>query len=473
MGSRLIRPATAIRRPILAALLAVLLFCWAGAAPARAFVFGGVTLKDEKEMGRKFDVMVRSRLPVIDDPEIRLYVESVVNRLVRAIPPQPFTFTSGVIQHSTLNAFAVPGGYVYVFSGLIMNLEHEGELAGVLAHELAHVTQRHVASRMQKAQAVTVASLLLAVAGVVAGGPAGGAAVAGAVGAGQSIMLSHSRADELESDQLGLQYLVAAGYPPSGMAGGFRMLRRKHWMSGSSIPAYLSTHPDLGDRVNGIEARVAKLPAAIRSRKHDDARFRRVQTLLWGRHGEEQAALRRFAGKDALSCVGRGLVLSRRNDVAGARRAFDEAVAAAPNDPLVLREAGIFHYRKGDQDRAEKLLAAAARRDPRDCMTIFYRARLLDESGRAAQAEPHYRDVLRHLPEDAEVHEAFARSLGRTGRTLDAHIHMAYAAIYSQNRDLAKRHVERARALAGKSGGGRALARLEDVYKERKEIWDK
>ncbi|MEG6502209.1 M48 family metalloprotease, partial [Desulfovibrio sp. 1214_IL3152] len=134
--------------------------------PAQAFFFGGVTIKDEKEMGNKFDIMVRSNLPIIEDPEVKQYVDYMLNRLVKTIPPQPFTFKASTILHNSLNAFAVPGGYVYVFTGLIMNLDKEEELAGVLAHELAHVTQRHVASRLQRAQFVTLGSLLLAVAGV-------------------------------------------------------------------------------------------------------------------------------------------------------------------------------------------------------------------------------------------------------------------------------------------------------------------
>ncbi len=441
--------------------------------PAHAFFFGGVTLKDEKEMGRKFDVMVRSRMPVIEDPEVSLYVDGIVQRLVRAIPPQPFTFTSGTVLYNALNAFAVPGGYVYVFSGLIMNLNSEEELAGVMAHELAHVTQRHVASRMERAQFVSVGSLLLAVAGIAIGGPGGGAAAVGAMGAGQAAMLNYSRADETEADQIGLQYLVAAGYPPAGMVGGFKVLRQKSWMSGVSVPAYLSTHPDLGDRINGLQARISHMPAAVRGRRTDNGRFRRVQTLLWARYGDEQAALQRFSGRDGLSLMGRGIVYARRNNIQEAARAFDAATAAAPDDALVLREAGAFHYRKGDIGKAERLLREAMRRDPRDYMTIFFFARLLDESGRAAQAAPYYRDVLRRLPEDAEVHEAYARSLGNAGRTADAYRHLAYSAIYANKQKLAERYVRQARERAATPAEKQAFARLETTYKERKEIWEK
>ena len=442
-------------------------------APAQAFFFGGVTIKDEKEMGEKFDVMVRSNLPIIEDPEVKQYVDYMLARLVKAIPPQPFTFKATTILHNSLNAFAVPGGYVYVFTGLIMNLDKEEELAGVLAHELAHVTQRHVASRLQKAQFVTLGSLLLAVAGVAAGGAGGGALAMGALGAGQSAMLNYSRLDENEADQIGLQYLIAAGYPPEGMVAGFKVLRQKSWMSGISVPTYLSTHPALGDRINGLQARIQTMGKSVQNRNQDNKRFTRVKTLLWARYGDDQAALQRFSGSDGLSSMGRGIVLARQNRINEASTAFDQALKAAPDDPLVLREAGAFHYRKGDMGRADGLLSKAMRIDPKDYMAAFFYARMLDETNRQAHAANYYKQVLRYVPEDAEVHDAYARSLGKTGNTPDAYIHMAYSAIYSHNKKLAERYFNEAKSMSARTTDKTAFKRLETVYKERKEIWDK
>lgn len=439
---------------------------------AQAFFFGGVSLKDEKEMGRKFNVAIRSSLPMVEDPEVSNYVDGLVRRLVKAIPPQPFTFTSGVILHNAMNAFAVPGGYVYVFTGLMMNFEDESQLAGVLAHELAHVTQRHVASRLERAQYLSVGSLLLAIAGVAVGGPAGGAVAVSALGAGQSAMLNYSRLDENEADQIGLQYLTKAGYPPSGLVGGFKIMRQKSWMAGASVPAYLSTHPDIGDRINGIQARLTSFPAAIRNRSFDNRRFKRVQTILWGRYGDAQAALQRFSGRDALSCMGRGMVLARQNNIREASAAFDAALQRAPQDALVLREAGTFHYRKGDMGRAEGLLQRAMQLDKTDFMARFFFARMLDETGRSRQAQPYYMDVLRSVPEAADVHEAYARSLGSIGKTGLAYIHMAYSAIYSNNRKQAERYFKQAKAKTEKSADQAAFRKLDAVYKERKEIWE-
>ncbi len=462
----------AVRR--IMALLVMLLFLAAQlvAVPAQAFFFGGVTIKDEKEMGHKFDVMIRSNMGIVEDPEVSLYVNQIVERLVKTLPPQPFNFKAAVILHNALNAFAVPGGYVYVFTGLIMNLEKEEDLAGVLAHELAHVTQHHVASRLERAQFVTLGSLLLAIAGVAVGGSSGGAIAVGALGAGQSAMLNYSRIDETEADQIGLQYLVAAGYPPQGMVDGFKVLRQKSWMSGANVPTYLSTHPAIGDRINGLQARIQGMGKSVQGRTQDNKRFARVKTLLWARYGDEQAAQQRFSGKDGLSCMGRGIVLARINRVNEANKAFDEALAASPNDPLVLREAGAFHYRKGDMSRADGLLRQAMRLDPRDYMASFFYARMLDETGRQAQAAQYYKEVLRYVPEDAEVHEAYARSLGKTGDSAGAYIHMAYSALYSNNKKQAERYFNQAKALSGKANP-REFQKLEAAYKERKEIWDK
>ena len=89
--------------------------------PAQAFLgFGSFGIKDEKELGRKFEVLIRSQLPLVEDPEVALYVKGIVDKLVKSIPPQPFDFTSGVVLHNALNAFAVPGGHVFVFTGLMM-----------------------------------------------------------------------------------------------------------------------------------------------------------------------------------------------------------------------------------------------------------------------------------------------------------------------------------------------------------------
>ncbi|MBQ7606473.1 MAG: M48 family metalloprotease [Desulfovibrionaceae bacterium] len=440
-------------------------------ATAQPFFFGGVSIKDEKDLGRKFDATIRARVPVIDDPEVSQYVRQLVQRLVSTLPPQPFTFTSTVIRNNTMNAFAVPGGYIYVLTGLIMHFDDEAELAGVLGHELAHITQRHVASRLERAQYTTFGSLLLAIAGIALGGPGGGALAVGAMGAGQSAMLNYSRIDESEADHIGLQYVCKTGFDPKGMVRAFAILRQKSRMSGSSIPTYLSTHPALGDRIAGLTARIQHLPPQVRNRKTDNRRFLRVKTILWARYGDPQAAMVVFADNSALSSMGRGIVLARQNDVARARNEFERALERDPNDSLILREAGAFHYRKGDLRVSLDLLTRALKINPNDYMASFYYARLMEEYGEYDRAIENFRDVLRRVPEESEVHRAYAQTLNKTRKEALAYIHMTYGALYDGDKKKTEQYLKRAKALAKTPAEQQSLTRLTNRVEEYKKLW--
>ncbi len=467
-----------LKKPFLSKVIAVFLICTLCVGhlflvPAHAFFDFGI--KDEKELGRKFEVLVRSQLPLVEDPEVSLYVRGIVNRIAKVIPPQPFPFRSGVILHNSLNAFAVPGGNIFIFTGLIMQLDNEAELAGIIAHEMAHVTQRHVADRIERGRVISIASLLLGIAGVAAAGGEGAALAVGAFGAGQSAMLNYSRMDETEADPIGYQYLVAAGYPPEAMAGGFKKIYEKSVLTGGGkVPTYLSTHPDLSSRATSVMAKVHTSPAHIQQRKINNTRFKRVQTLLWARYGNIQAATHRFQKqKDALSLMGTAMVLARQNNVRAATTAFDKALAVGSHDPLILREAGTFHYRKGDMQRAEQLLTSALQKDSRDYMAQFYYARLLDDTGRTNHATPYYKSILRTLPQDSEVHTAYARTLGKTGNHFLAYLHLAYGSMYSKKKKKTEQYLKKAQGLIKTNQDRQALARFNNIYKEYKAIWKK
>ncbi len=457
--------------------LVLMAFTLTQAAPlARADLFGSFSIKDEIELGRKFNVLVRSRMPLVQDPEVVGYVNDVVQRLVAAIPPRPFPFTVSVLRNNALNAFATPGGYVFVYTGLILAMDHESELAGVLAHELAHVTQRHIAARIEKSQWVSILSLLGMLAGAFIGGEGGGAAMAGAMAGGQAAMLNYSRADENEADQVGMNYLVKAGYPPEGLEGAFEKMSRRQWLMGGNIPSYLSTHPGLNDRKHDMAARIAMMPANILNRKDDDARFIRVQALVRARYSDPALALQAFAKQmtgthRCMALLGQGILASRQNRINDARDFFDQALKCGPTDELVVREAGVFHYMKGDRDRGAQLLAQAVRMNHNDTIAQFYYARSLADSGNSAEAVAAIRRVLIDEPEDPEVHEYLARYLAQQRKMFPAYLHLAYAALYTNNRQRTEQFLEKAKAEMRDNQDRQDLDRFEAVYKERRQYW--
>ncbi len=445
-----------------------------GPAPAAEAFLGRVTLSDELELGRKFSVLVKSQLPLVDDPEISNYVIGIVNRLVSSIPPQPYNFEVNVIRARPVNAFASPGGYVFVFTGLILAMQNESQVAGVLAHELAHVTQRHIALRIERGQMIGLLSTILALGGLFMGGSGGPATMAGAMAAGQAAMLNYSRIDEADADNVGLSYLVAAGYRPEGMYESFERIRASSY--GGSIPQYLSTHPDITERIREISSRVMSLPSAEHPIVEDNLPFLRIQTLVRAKFSDAREALAYFS-KDTLlppylRNMGLGICNARINSVAKAREAFAAALDEAPNDPIVWREAGIFHFNKGSQDLAGNYLSRAAAMSPYDYEASFYYARLLLEDGNPTAAFSQFENVLRFLPESSEAHYHYGRALLGHGQPFLGNLHIAYSGLYENDRRKTENFMDQAKAKITSPQEQARFDRFEEIYKERSEFWN-
>lgn len=445
-------------------------------APAHAF--GKFGLSDEIELGRKFSVMIKSRLPIIEDPEIKGYIQDITRRLISAAPPQPYTFDVNVLRSDAINAFCSPGGHLFVFTGLILAMENESEVAGVMAHELAHATQRHIAGRIERSQMIGLASTLLALGGMFLGGNMRGAGVVAPMAVGQAAMLDYSRQDETEADQVGLNYLIKAGYPPSGMPGAFSIIRRDQRRISSAIPTYLSTHPDVSSRITDMSARISSFAADIRNRKDNNTRFVRIQTLVRAKYSDPAGALR-FFELDAknpkyLNQMGKGILYSRLNRVGEAGQAFEEAIKLGPHEPLVWREAGIFQYSKGGPGSSEKAgeyLQKAVQMRPDDYLARFYNALILGESGNFAAADSEFREVLRYLPEDSEVHSYYGRLLGGQGKNFEAYLHLAYSNLYENNKRQVQVNRDKAESYVQTGAQQDALDRFDSIYNERKEFW--
>ncbi|MCA1945525.1 MAG: M48 family metalloprotease [Desulfovibrio sp.] len=448
-----------------------------GTPQAEAFLgLGEFGIKDEKELGDKFNVLVRSRLPLIEDPEITGYVGDMIDRLKAAMPPQPFEITHGVINHSALNAFAAPAGYIFVYSGLLLNMENESEVAGVMAHELAHVSQRHIARRIEAMGATSLLTLLGILAGVFIGGRQGQGLVVGSAAAQQAALLSYSRDNEQEADQVGLGYLINAGYPPQGLHKAFEKLQKNQWLggTGNAIPTYLSTHPGLSERIGYVSQNIERLPANIRNRKDDNTRFRRIQTLTRARYTDPKVAITYFQRQESpepcLDTLGRGIVFTRMNRFNDAEAAFLDGLRCSGDDPLFLREYGRLKFQQGDFQAAASLFQRALAKNRNDLMAHFFLGRIMGDTGRIEQAMESFKRILQQLPEDPEVHEAYGRALGQAGRYFDAHMHLAWAAFFLQNDKRTDFHAKKAEELARSPEQKRELERFKQKQKERKEL---
>jgi predicted Zn-dependent protease len=236
----------------------------------------------EIELGKQMDAEVRREMGVYEDPELQRYVESVGMRLARASERPSLPWHFAVVDEPAVNAFALPGGYIYLTRGILPFLDNEAQLAGVLGHEIGHVTARHSAQQYTKATTAGIGVTLLSI--FVPEARPFQNLTETALGV---LFLKYGRDDELQADQLGVKYAGTTGWDPAGVAGMLRTLARLDEASGSrrGVPNWLSTHPAPADRVQKVQAFIQQQPprAVGTAGTVDEADFlRHVDGIVYG-----------------------------------------------------------------------------------------------------------------------------------------------------------------------------------------------
>lgn len=278
-----------------------------------------LTLAQEQALGREILKEIRRNLPLVDDVEISSYVRSLGLRLVASSPDAQPDFHFLVVEDRAINAFATPGGVVVVNAGLLLAARNEAEVAAVVAHEIAHVTQRHLARMYAGSDRVDIATGLGILAAILVSAYSSElaeAALYSSVAAGAQQRLNFSRANEQEADRIGIVTLANAGFEPHAMPDFFERLQRLSFSSPDAIPEYLSTHPVTTSRISDSIARADQYSGRYASSSQEfiliQARVRGVieePTTLIRQYGETPAPARtatvRYTQAIALNRAGR------------------------------------------------------------------------------------------------------------------------------------------------------------------------
>ncbi len=239
-------------------------------------------VQDDVKIGQQASAEVERQMPILNDAEATRYVQQVGSRLVNAIPSefqQPaFNYRFKIINARDINAFALPGGPMYLNRGMIEAARSEGEMAGVMAHEIAHIALRHGTSQATKQGSVRnqLGTIGLILGGAILGGQQG--AQLGALGA-QAWMTKYSRDYESKADILGAQIMANAGYDPRDLANMFRTIEQQS--GGSRAPEFLSSHPNPANRYEAINREAQMLRVSPNARQNT-AQFERIQSRLRG-----------------------------------------------------------------------------------------------------------------------------------------------------------------------------------------------
>lgn len=229
-----------------------------------------------KEMGKAFVREALQHYRFVKDPEVVQLVNSVGRRIVKTIGANPDSYHFFVVRENQPNAFAIPGGYIFVFDGLLLQLRDEEELAGVLAHEIAHVERNHFFKDAKKIAALDIATIAAILLG---GGSPAALTIAGA--ANLDFRLEFSRDNEAEADSYALRYLEKGGFSSEGLLNFFDSMIRYERFNPQIVPAYASTHPGLGERRDRVANFLLKAPD--NSSNKSDAGIKTDSTINWSR----------------------------------------------------------------------------------------------------------------------------------------------------------------------------------------------
>jgi predicted Zn-dependent protease len=233
-----------------------------------------VSVEQEIEIGHEATAQVRREMPELTDAQVTSYVRGIARRLAQVAPGPKYPYSVSVLNYREINAFALPGGPVWVNRGVLQAATNESQVAGVLAHEIAHIAQRHAADQLTKS---VMANFGLGVLGALLGNSGGAGAAQTAAGViANGVFLKFSRDDEREADQVGLQMLTRAGWDGRGMAELFEILRRESIREPVAVEAFFSSHPAPKDRQAALQAAIKRSTGGRR----DTAQFQGIKARL-------------------------------------------------------------------------------------------------------------------------------------------------------------------------------------------------
>jgi predicted Zn-dependent protease len=392
-----------------------------------------LTPEQERQIGSEVVRRMRQAGYIISDPLIATYVEQVGRSLAEHTQSE-HKFTFFVVDASSINAFALPGGYIGIHSGLILASQSESELASVMAHEIAHVTQHHLARGVEQANRMQLPlSVALIAAILLSGGDpnVANAAMAVSLGGSQQMQLNFTRAHEHEADRVGMQLLASSEFEPRGMAAFFSRLQDESRYYGEGVPEFLSTHPVTTARLAEAQSAAERYPqkmridttpylvAKARIRLHHSKNATSLLKELQDKGGEQSA------GRDEIDSYLLAITHIALSQATEAEALLQQLVARTPESIAYRDTLGQLHYAQGDYHRAVSLYHDGLKRYPHNERLSLSLAKNLIALHEYTQAREQLQEVLRYTPESAPAYRLIAQLESTAGNQAAAHLAQA------------------------------------------------
>lgn len=389
-----------------------------------------ISPSQEYELGRAWLAAFRARVRTLDDPELQQYVENLTYELSRHSELNDHRLELIVINNPTMNAFAVPGGVIGVHTGLFRYAEDEHQLASVLAHELAHLSQRHFARSLETRKASSIGTMAGLLAGIIlaatVGGDAGMAAMTATQAAALESSLRYSRQNEQEADRIGMQTLYKSGRDPSAVSAMFERMLAATRYTGRRPPEFLLTHPLTESRVADARARINNYPARQYPRR-PEYDFMRARSLIWIDANAAKSVQRFRSELDGVTTsrsgasYGLALAYSRQGNHDAARKTLAPLLEEQPGNIVLQLAAVSLDINSGNYINAIERIESLESLHGNNYALQRYKAEALLKSGKYQGAERVLEKLSKQRPTDPDVWFQLAETSGLAGDIVGVH----------------------------------------------------
>ncbi len=392
-----------------------------------------LSAEDEMRIGKEMLRQLKTNGAIIDDPIINEYIQHLGSKIAAGAASTTTRFTFFVVDADSINAFAMPGGYIGVHAGLLLASKSENEVASVIAHEIAHVTQHHIARSVEQANQLNLPMTAAVIAAILLGAhdpQVANAAMAAAIGGSQQLQLDFTRANEHEADRVGMQLLAASDYDPRGMADFFSRLQQETRYYNSGIPEFLRTHPVTTARIAEAEERAAHYPHKVTS---DSPYYALVLARLQLRFATSPNTLARQL--EATKSSGKklseadtyllALINEKLGNTAVSRELYKSLLAQAPERIAFIHGLAELESAQGNTKEAVKLFQKGLKLYPGNPLLALALSETLIRKHDYPQARELLQQQLVRNPSSGESYRLLAELEALSGNKAESHIAQA------------------------------------------------
>jgi beta-barrel assembly-enhancing protease len=412
----------------------------------------GPSEDEETRISREFRREAKKHLTYVNNPEVERYIERIGQRILSVMGPQPFDYRFFVVADSQLNAFAVPGGSVFFYTGLIERAKSTSEIAGVMGHEIVHIKGRHMA-RHSGPDAISLLSLV----GMLLLSRSGsGAQAAGVVGQAISAtrQIAYSRQLEMEADTLGVRYMTSAGYDPAGSLAFLKTLDQERSLNPIDVPAYMMTHPVTQERVANVQLVIRSL-GDVQTKPEGLDQLKKIQVMVRLERHETDKVIDEYkklitqTPEDSVAYHLLALAQHHKGQLPQAKNNYEKALKLNPQDAGLHRDLGRLYTGSEDFSAARAALDRALAMEPKEPLNYLYLGELLEKENDLRAAAGAYLNAHQLSPFWDKPPARLGAVYGKLDRLGDAYYYRARSLLLQDEDERAIADLEKAIKILG------------------------